>query len=127
MAYAGDQVSTRCRPPQATDPNDSSRWYTGTMRSVMRLLFLILLLSQGLAPLLPLEADACSEDGCTPTGCAQTCPACSCSMNRDRIAPQTIAILPAFQMLCRTFDPGDPIPPPSRAQDILHVPKASLA
>lgn len=97
------------------------------MRQILGVLFLAILLSQGLAPFLPLQMDTCTDDGCTPASCAQICPACVCALDRDRIAPQTFTALASLEPLDAAPHVGDPIPPVSFTRDILHVPKAPVA
>lgn len=97
------------------------------MRQIVGLLLLTLLLSSGLAPLLPRGLDACSDDGCTPVTCSQVCPACVCAFDRDRIAPPTTSSLPVLDPLLETPHTRDVARPQPCAQEILHVPKATLA
>lgn len=97
------------------------------MREVLGLLFLAILLSQGIAPLVPLGADDCSDDGCTPMTCSQTCPTCVCTLDRDRIAPQAFSARTALEPLHAAPITGDLIPPVSFPQEILKVPKAPHA
>ena len=97
------------------------------MRQILGLLLLTLVLTPGLAPLLPWGVDACSDDGCSPVTCSQVCPACVCALDRDRIAPQITSSLQALDPLLETPHARDVAPPLPCAQEILHVPKATLA
>lgn len=100
------------------------RWYTQGMRLILGLLVLLVLVWQGIAPAVSFGIDACSEDGCNPATCGQTCPACACTLDRDRIAPQSVSVLVSLEPLDAAPPAGVTIPPVSFPQDILHVPKA---
>ena len=97
------------------------------MRPVLGLLFLIVLLWQGIAPVVSSGIDACSEDGCSPTTCGQTCPTCACTLYRDRIAPQDVSTLVSLEPLDGAPPAGETILPVSYPHDILHVPKTLTA
>jgi hypothetical protein len=104
-----------------------TRCYTKVMRRLLSLLFVSLLLGQGLAALLPQDADDCTDAGCTPVNCSQACPTCVCAIDRDRLAPSFVCAIPLPEPLREAPHGGSFIPPQPRAREILHVPKPYIA
>lgn len=101
--------------------------YLRLMRRLLPFLLVSLLLGQGLAALLPQGADDCTDAGCTPVNCSQTCPTCVCTIDRDRLAPSFVSALPLLEPLREAPHGASFIMPQPHAQDILHVPKLSIA
>ena len=96
------------------------------MSRLLPVLLLVLLAAPFVASLAT-ALDDCSGDACDPIRCAASCPLCSCSLDRDRMATEgmteAVPMEPTLDRLAPIALSLPAVPP----QDILHVPRPFLA
>ena len=97
------------------------------MRRFLSIVLLALVAGPFLAAALPSGLNDCDGGACDPIHCAASCPLCTCTLDRDRMVPEAILDPSALEPTADALALSPQRALPTRAQDILHVPKPSLA
>jgi hypothetical protein len=97
------------------------------MQRYLAILLLVLVAGPFLAVLLPAGLDECDGSACDPIHCAASCPLCTCTLDRDRLVPEAILDPSILEPTADALALSLLRALPTRSQDILHVPKSSLA